>query len=107
MKPKIVKMGDAAWGVKITGEKKNLEKATFIVSFPGGYIELSRTSQNNYWLHVGVHHEENGLFIPKEDQAARITKAKMSIHGKHSSKVNLGDFNHDGLYDVALHIERH
>jgi hypothetical protein len=40
------------------GDKKTkIEPATHIIEFPGGAIELSRTSEGNYWAHVIVNQD--------------------------------------------------
>ncbi len=42
---------------KIKGDPKNPEKAQTILLFPGGALELTRTSDNEYWAHIMVNSE--------------------------------------------------
>lgn len=41
--------------INLKGNPKNPEPTTHIITFPGGSIELSRTSDNEYWVHMAVH----------------------------------------------------
>lgn len=44
--------------ITLFGDKtKNLESATHIIEFPGRSIEVSRTTEGNYWAHISVNHE--------------------------------------------------
>ena len=38
----------------LQGDQRNPESATHIIKFPGGSIEVSRTSDEEYWVHVWV-----------------------------------------------------
>jgi len=50
------KHGSASNTFIITGDIENQEKAQTIIIFPGGSIELARTSNNEYWAHIAVNH---------------------------------------------------
>lgn len=34
------------------GDKRRPEPSTGIIRFPGGYVEVSRTSDGSYWVHA-------------------------------------------------------
>lgn len=36
------------------GNKKNPEPSTGVIKFPGGYVEVSRTSDGSYWVHTRI-----------------------------------------------------
>ena len=40
--------------ITLKGNPKHPESCTHIIEFPGGSIELSRTSNNEYWAHIAV-----------------------------------------------------
>lgn len=43
--------------IELLGDKtKRPEPAQHIIEFPGGAIELTRTSKEEYWAHIIVHH---------------------------------------------------
>ena len=44
--------------IQLLGDKTvRPEPATHVIEFPGGAIELSRTSDNNYWAHIIVNRD--------------------------------------------------
>jgi hypothetical protein len=50
-------MGNAftAKVILLKGDPKKPESAQHIIKFPGGSIEVSRTSDNEYWAHIEVY----------------------------------------------------
>lgn len=69
-KAKVVHSEDAVT-VVFQGNPKNPEPGSAIIKFPGGHVEVTRTSDNRYWAHVEVENPEN----------------------THDSRI---DYNHDG-----------
>ena len=104
-KPTIKKMGDAVWGVRLEGNPENPEKPYFRVCFPGGDIDISRTTNGEYWIHLRVDRPESGMHIAGETKTAHITDARLDAHGKHASEMDQGDFNDPNLYHVALRVK--
>jgi len=50
--------GNAPRQIELFGDKtRKAEPATHIIEFPGGAIELSRTSDGNYWAHIIVNRD--------------------------------------------------
>src|SRR6266481_547642 len=51
--------GKAPQKIELLGDNKNIrpEPATHIIEFPGGAIELSRTTDGNYWAHIIVNRD--------------------------------------------------
>jgi len=45
---------DDAVTVTFRGDKRRPEPSTAIIRFPGGHIEVSRTSDGRYWAHVSA-----------------------------------------------------
>jgi hypothetical protein len=56
---KVKNFGTDAIGVELFGDITKPETATFLVYFPGGYVEITRTTTNSYWAHVGVLRSDN------------------------------------------------
>lgn len=42
--------------INIKGDPRNPEPADHIINYPGGFITVTRTSNNEYWVHIGVNH---------------------------------------------------
>lgn len=45
--------------------KKRREPSTHVIKFPGGYIEVTRTSNQEYWAHIRIN---QGQALPQDDQ---------------------------------------
>lgn len=55
---KSFQYGKAPNRIHLLGDKTTRpEPATHIIEFPGGAIELSRTSDDNYWAHIIVNRD--------------------------------------------------
>lgn len=50
---KVVHSDDAVM-VEFKGNPKNPEPSTAVIKFPGGHVEVSRTSDGRYWAHLEV-----------------------------------------------------
>lgn len=57
-KAKVVHSDDAVT-VIFQGNPTTPEPSTAIIKFPGGHVEVCRTSDNRYWAHVEVSNPEN------------------------------------------------
>lgn len=53
---KIVKSSDAVT-VIFKGDITNPEPQTGIIKFPGGHVEVTRTTDNQYWAHISIGHK--------------------------------------------------
>jgi hypothetical protein len=49
---KVIAFGTDALGVELLGNPKLPEPVTFLLKFPGGEVEVSRTTDGDYWVHV-------------------------------------------------------
>jgi hypothetical protein len=50
--------GNAPQKITLLGDKtKKPEPATHIIEFPGGAVELSRTTDGNYWAHIIINRD--------------------------------------------------
>lgn len=47
---------------------KKIEKETTVIKFPGGFVEVSRTLDNEYWVHVST--DENSAIVDARIDAA-------------------------------------
>lgn len=56
-KAKVVHSDDAVL-IKFLGNPKNPEPGTAVIEFPGGHVEVSRTTDGRYWAHVNVKEPE-------------------------------------------------
>ena len=62
---KILKESKATH-IILEGNKNNPEKQTTTIQFPGGYVEVTRTTDNNYWAHIKVNNPNfDGYVLPE------------------------------------------
>jgi hypothetical protein len=54
------KFGKTPKEVNLKGDKRNPESAEHIITFPGGSFSVTRTSKNEYWVHIYVNKEKLG-----------------------------------------------
>ena len=55
---KIYDIDEAPGKIELFGIKsKERESATHVIEFPGGAVEVSRTSDGNYWAHIIVNND--------------------------------------------------
>lgn len=57
-KAKVVHSQDAVL-IKFQGNPKNPEPGTAVIEFPGGHVEVTRTTDGRYWAHVEVADPQN------------------------------------------------
>jgi hypothetical protein len=57
---------------------KKVEKGHTIVLFPGGSVEISRTTDEHYWVHVAV----------DRDSKAAIVDARVDANGSYMAAAN-------------------
>jgi hypothetical protein len=104
---KLKDMGDNVIGVVLEGDPKKPEPIHFRVVFPGGDIDIARTSNNqDYWVHVRVDHPDDGNDPYREVMDARIVDARLDCRDKDATCMDVGDFNNPTLYHLAVRITR-
>lgn len=88
--------------IEILGDKtKRPEPAQHIIEFPGGAIELSRTSDDHYWAHIIINrHWAN------KDQAGMWSSLGQVI----GSRIDTGEEvieipEHEGILEIAVLIK--
>ena len=67
-KAKVVHSDDGVTTI-FRGNKKNPEPSLGVIKFPGGYVEVSRTSDGEYWCHTFI------------DESAKITDSRIDYNG--------------------------
>ena len=102
---KVQDMGTDVRGVKLKGDRRNPEPIHFRVMFPGGDVDIVRTTDDDYWIHIRVNHKDDGA-DPDRVLDAKITDARLDLLSKPVQQVDVGDFNDPSLYHLAVRITR-
>jgi len=74
---------DGEWTVlHIEGDPKNPEAAHAAkINFPGGNVNVTRTSDGKYWVHICVNRPGTGFFIPGETIPGKFVGGRMDVVG--------------------------
>jgi len=99
---RIKRMGDNVLGVELEGNPKKPEPIHFRVEFPFGDVDIVRTTDDDYWVHVRVNHPDDG--DEPYRTMGRVTDARLDIKGKHASECDAGDFADENLYHLAVRV---
>ena len=75
--------------IELLGDKtKRTESAQHIIEFPGGAIELSRTTDGNYWAHIIVNRQyADGDFQGMHNQFGEIVGSRIDYDGMNSEDI--------------------
>lgn len=103
---KVVDFGTEVQGVRLEGDRRNPEPESFRVTFPGGEVDVTRTSDDDYWVHLRVYENEDAVLTDGERVPGQVVDARLDIRGKHASETAVGDFDHPGLYHLAVRVMR-
>jgi len=99
---KVINFGTKVQGVSLKGDQRNPEPESFRVQFPGGDVDVVRTTDDEYWVHVRVNRPEN--FLDEDAPLGRIVDARLDITDKHASETMVGDFENPNLYHLAVRV---
>ena len=98
---KITKGGTHASLIIIEGDKSNPEHAETRIKFPTGEVSITRTTDNNYWVHINRLTDETGI-----NYTNKFTKARLDLDNKHAGEEDKGDFNNPHLNHIAVLTEK-
>ena len=103
---KVVSFGSEVQGVRLYGNPKiQPEPESFRVCFPGGDVDIVRTSDGDYWVHVRVDSEDD-VNQESASVAGKLVDARLDISSKSASECDAGDFAHPDLYHLAVRVAR-
>lgn len=101
----VIHSTDAAC-IMIRGDRRKPEPTTAVIRFPGGHVEVSRTSTGDYWVHIGRNVEPRD----EDDQAGAIVDSRIDyVHGaaQHYPGARIPDMPAaEHIEHVAMRIAR-
>lgn len=100
----VENFGDKVQGVHLKGDRRNPEPESFRVVFPGGDVDVVRTSDDEYWVHVRVNRPEDCVVEEMDRVPGRLVDGRLDISDRHSSEVDAGDFDNPNLYHLAVRV---
>lgn len=99
-KIRVEERGSDAIGVRLLGDRNQPEPSTFIVSFPGGDVEIARTLDDRYWVHVRATQPEDAVAL-EGLEPGRLVRARVD-HDVPGSGVK--DGAEIGFAPTAVHV---
>lgn len=94
--------GNKVQVIDLFGDKKRrLEPWEVRIQCPFGAISIARTRDGEYWCHVAVARDN------RENLYGQVIDARLDIRGKHTSDVDVGDFNDIQLEHLAVRLRQH
>ena len=76
----LVTHSQNACTINLKGDKfKNPEPETCVIKFPGGHVEVSRTTDGNYWMHLSVDNPKNVIDSRIDYDFEGYSKAEVKI----------------------------
>lgn len=97
----VERAGDDALVVRLLGDKRQPEPSTFLVQFPGGEVEIARTSDDRYWVHVRPNTAEDEVASDGAKKAGRLARARVD-HSVPGGMVTDGE--EIGFAPTANHV---
>lgn len=96
--------GKAPKRIELLGDKtKRPESAEHIIEFPGGAIELARTSDGNYWAHIIIN--RNWASSDHGGRLSAIGEVLDARLGRDYPDGVSGIDQHEGLQQIAVLIK--
>jgi len=86
------------------GDKlKKAEPATHLIKFPGGSVELTRTSDGDYWVHVWVNRGEVIPDVPIYSRRGKIVSSRLDYEYQFGKGIKeIEDLN--GIEHLAVRV---
>lgn len=86
--------------LRIKGDPRHPEPQHVRIDFPGGDVDVTRSSDGSYWVHVRVNRPDDGQFIPDQTVPGVIVAGRLDFHGAEPHLLPAGP----ALYHVAVRV---
>jgi hypothetical protein len=100
-------MAATAKVITLKGNPRNPESAEHIIIFPGGSISVCRTSNNEYWAHIEVHHKKQEPELTdgvRESQHGEVVYSRIDyVYPNNPNVVNMT--NIEDIHHIAIRIK--
>lgn len=95
--------------IDIYGDKNvKRESAEHIINFPGGYIAVMRTTNGEYWIHIGVN-KDLLKDVPHLAKVGEIVETRVDfpfeVAGSNSCRPLMSDFPMADAEHIAVKIK--
>ena len=100
---KVVHSEDACT-IIFNGDKSKPEPHTGVILFPGGHVEVSRGSDNNYWAHISIKDHRGDC-----QKIGKIVESRIDYNYETSLKMNKNVVpipEEQGIDHIAIRISK-
>lgn len=86
--------------------KKRPEPSSHVIKFPGGWMELSRTSNDEYWAHLSVHKGQILDDLHTEQVRGTVTETRIDYQYPESEGGGymIAPFIEEEMLDNFVHL---
>jgi len=106
---KVEQMGTEVQGLRLRGDKRSPEPTHVRIVFPGGDVDVARTENGEYWVHVRVDSEEDLKGGGQRVGVVRDTRLDcrdIGLSGPIDLVEALGLESNETIYHLALRVAR-
>lgn len=100
---KIQRFGSQAIGVRLEGNPKKPEPIHFRIYLPFGDVDITRTTDGDYWVHIRKNEPGDMSEIPQA-VAGSFLNARLDLNDRHAGQEDLGDFGNPALNHLAVRL---
>lgn len=102
----IVDFGTEAQGIQLHGDPVRRPEPTHVrIAFPGGDVDVVRTTEGDYWIHARVNGPDD---VQGQDEKVegQLVDGRLDIRDRHTADVDQGEIEHPDLYHLAIRVAR-
>jgi len=100
---KVTDMGEDVQGVTLNGDRRDPEPIHFRVVLPFGDVDVVRTTDDEYWIHVRVNRPTDRHHVEGRS-VGRITDARVDATDRHGGELDPGVLADPALHHLAVRV---
>lgn len=101
---KIKQFGDAVHGVILEGNPQKPEPIHFRVVLPFGDVDITRCSDDSYWVHIRTNTEDDCIAVDTR-KPGKFIDARIDLANEHAEASRAVAFNNPNMNHLAVRID--
>lgn len=103
MRLKTKSFGVDCEGIQLEGNPKNPEPTHTRITFPGGDVDVVRTSNGEYWVHVRVNRDDSTSYDPCAP-TGELVDGRIDLSQGYPTDAQKSALNDSKLQHLAIRI---
>jgi len=99
----------ASTSIQVKGNRGSPEPQTTVINFPGGHVEVTRTTDDKYWVHIGFDEDakikDSRVDFKFEEYARRVDESRKEIREGKRHGVIPQILDYDKIQHMALLVD--